>query len=318
MIKYIIDHTLYLITSIISLLISSLAFYADAQDNVALPFIRIVRDPAAEAMGFAGAASNESIAYSSFRNASMIPFFEKSGDISFSWQNWAPDAVKSNNFNLGAGFRLAGGKFGFAIGGAYQSGERYDDYDENGESSGTFTPYDMLVNLGVGFLITKDLSAGINARYARQTIEDNLDYDAFSGDIFLSYRISDFSISAGVVSVGAKVKDSEGNKYDLPSSATLAGDWHKIFAERHSVRVDVDADYFFCGDFTFALGAEYSFSNVLFARAGYHIGADDAVLPSFATLGLGVHLKAICLDFAYLTGNDILKNTITVGVRIKF
>lgn len=290
----------------------------EAKDNEALPFIRIVRDPSAAAMGFSGAASSASVAYSSFRNASVIPFYAGSGDAAFSYQSWAPDGVKTNNFNLGAGFKLLKGKLGLAIGGAYQTGEEYSVFDENGNANGTFTPNEMLVNFGAGMLITENLSAGINVRYAKQSVSDDYDMDAFSTDLFVSYRLTDFNFSVGLSSLGSSVQDSEDNDFNIPTSATIAGEFHKIFGEVHGLRVDADADYFFSGNFTFAIGAEYSWKDMIFVRTGAHIGGDDAVLPTFFTAGAGVRFGGFSLNAAWLTGNDTLKNTITAGIGFSF
>lgn len=296
------------------------ALNISAKDNEALPFIRIVRDPAAAAMGFAGSASSSSIAYSSFRNASIIPLANDINivDAAFSWQNWAPDGTKSTNLNFGAGFRLLNGKLGLAIGGASQEGEEYDVYNSSGIQSGTYTPKDMLVNFGAGLLITENLSAGVNVRYAKQKISDDDSYDAFSTDIFVTWHVREFNVSAGISSLGSSVQDSEGNDYNIPTSVTLAGDWQKIFAEQHCLKVDADADYFLSGNFTLGLGAQYSWKDMIFARAGYHIGSSDAVLPSFMTLGAGFKFKGVRLDFSWLTGNDALKNTLAVGLGFSF
>ena len=59
-------------------------------------------------MGFAGAASTSSIAYSAFTNSAVIPFWNGKFDAGVSYQNWAPDGVKSSNLAAGAGLSLKG------------------------------------------------------------------------------------------------------------------------------------------------------------------------------------------------------------------
>lgn len=213
-------------TGLRNIFIASLTFVmvcgtASAGDD-ALPFVRIVRDPVSASMGFAGVASGSETAYSSFRNSSVIPLSGDRFSTGFSYQNWAPDGVKTSNMNFGAAFKA--GRFGFAVGGAYQMGEEYTTADASGNPKGTFSPNDMIVNGGVGLRILDNLSAG----------------------------------------------------------------------------------------------AQYSFKNMLFARAGYHFGTKEAVLPSFATVGLGVRFFGVSLDFAYLTGNDVIGNSMTFGLGYRF
>lgn len=281
-----------------------------------LPFVRIGRDPVAGAMGFAGAANSSETAYSSFRNVSVIPLSENRLSAGFSYQNWAPDGVKSSNMNLGASFKA--GRFGFAIGGAYQAGDEYSIVDATGASKGTFKPNDLLVNGGVAFGILDDLSAGVNVRYASQKLTSEDSYSAVCADVFLTYRLSGLNVTAGVSSLGSSVKSASGDSFSLPASATIGADWTGTFSESHGVRVAADVDYFFSGNLTVAAGAQYSFKDMVFARAGYHFGTKNAVLPSFATVGLGVKFFGVSVDVAYLTANEALGNTLTVGLGYRF
>lgn len=293
------------------------ASFTSAQDGEALPFIRIVRDPVSAGMGFAGVASGTETAYSSFRNSSVIPFTADKLSVGVSGQMWAPDGAKSTNLAFGTAFK-AGKRLGFTVGGAYQLGEEYSSMDETGNPAGTFKPSDIVLNAGAGFLILDNLSVGANVRYASQKLSTDNSYSAVSADIFLTYKLSDLNVTAGVSSLGSSVKSESGDSFSLPTSATIGADWSKAFTESHGVRVAADVDYFFSGNVTAATGAEYSFKNMLFARAGYHFGSKDVVLPSFATVGLGVRFFGVSLDIAYLTANDILGNTLTFGLGYRF
>ena len=134
---------------------------ASAQDGDALSFVKTVRDPVSAGMGFAGVASGAETAYSSFRNSSVIPLAAENMSVGLSGQMWAPDGAKSTNLGFGAAFK-AGGRLGFAVGGAYQMGEEYSLTDETGNPKGTFKPNDMVLNVGAGFLIMDNLTAGAN------------------------------------------------------------------------------------------------------------------------------------------------------------
>lgn len=290
---------------------------AFAQSEEALPFVMIDRNPVSAGMGFAGAASSSETTYSSFRNSSVIPFSAEKVSFGLSGQRWAPEGVKTTNINFGAAVK-AGKRFGFSVGAAYQTGEEYSLYDDSGVSQMTFKPNEMIVNGGVGFRILDNLSAGANIRYASQKLSSDNSYSAIATDVFLTYRLSDLNITAGVSSLGSSVKSASGDSFSLPASATVGAEWSKAFSDAHGLRLAADADYFFSGNVTAAAGAEYSFKNMLFARAGYHFGSKDAVLPSFATVGIGVRFFGISLDVAYLTANDIIGNTLTFGLGYRF
>ncbi len=290
---------------------------AKAQENEALTFVRAERNPVAAGMGFAGVAGVSETAYSSFRNASVIPFAAERMSFGVSGQNWSPDGVKSTNINVGGAVRT-GNRFGFCIGGAYQTGEEYSSTTETGETGGTFRPKELILNGGAGFRILDNLAVGANVRYASQRLSGDDSYSAVAGDIFLTYRLSELSLTAGVSSLGASVKSESGDSFSLPASATVGADWSRTFLDRHGVRVAADADYFFSGNFTVAAGVQYSFKEMVFVRGGYHFGTKEAVLPSFATVGLGVRLFGVSLDAAYLVGNDALGGTMTIGIGYRF
>ena len=176
----------------------------------------------------------------------------------------------------------------------------------------------MIVGAGAGVKLAENISLGANIRYAEQTIAKGMSYNSVGGDVLLYYRpICNLGVTAGVRTIGGGIKDSEGNKFDIPSSAHAAGDYCVKFGPS-GVRADLDLDYFFSGNFCAAAGVEYGFNDMFFARAGYHHGSDDAVLPSYVSLGAGVNMHGFKMDFAYLTGNDFIGNTVAFGLGFCF
>lgn len=290
---------------------------AFGQNEEVMPFVRIDRNPVSAGMGFAGVAADREIAYSSFRNSSVIPLSTERMSFGVSGESWALYGEKSSNINFGGAARV-GKRFGLSIGATYQTGEDYSLTSDNGVTKGTFKPNEIVINGGVGFLITDNLSAGANVRFASQKLSEENSYSAIAADIFMTYRLNDLNITAGVSNMGSSVKSEDGASFNLPTSATVGAAWSKSFSAVHGVRLAADVDYFFSRNVTAAAGVEYSFKNMFFARTGYHFGTKDAVLPSFATVGLGVRIFGISLNVAYLTANDIIDNTITFGLGYHF
>ena len=306
-----------IIAAAAALAISSLCSYAQDK-NSAHQFIRIPRDPATGAMAGAGAASTFTTSYSAFRNSAVIPFSDKTVDVGVSYQMWAPDGVKSNDVAAGVAYKVSD-KFGFSVGFAYDLGAEMQTYDASGKSSGKFSPSDMVLNAGLGFAFTEKIGAGVNVRYSSDKIADGVTSNGFGADVFVLYKaLPELNLTAGVSSLGSSVKDASGQTFSLPMSATIAGAYTAAIDEQNRVDVALDADYFFTGGLGAALGLQYSYDDLVFVRAGYHLGTDKAPLPSFATIGAGVKYSGFKLDVSYLTANPVIGNTLTIGVGVAF
>ncbi len=114
------------------------------------------------------------------------------------------------------------------------------------------------------------------------------------------------------------MKSASGDSFGPPTSATVGVEWLKVFSAIHSLRLVVDADYYLSGDITAASGAEYSFKNFIFLRAGYHYGSKDKGLPSFASAGLGVKFAGVQLNAAYLLASETLGGSLMIGLGYSF
>ena len=67
-----------------------------------------------------------------------------------------------------------------------------------------------------------------------------------------------------------------------------------------------------------ALGAQYGWNDMVFARAGFHLGTGKAPLPTYASVGLGVKFVGVHLDVSYLLASKVLGNTLCVGIGYAF
>lgn len=288
-----------------------------AQDAQALLFTRFERNPRTAAFAGAGTASVNGMSYSAFRQAAVLTQSGKTLDAGFNFQMLKPGEAldKTNSFNLGAAVNL--GRFGFSLGGALQRGVTEDN----------FTPSQKLLALGLGFaIIPGKLSIGLNARLAKESIfkdpetGNELALNGFSADFSALYCINDaFSATLGVATLGNSVKGSEGtDPTPQPASAYLGGSWHPTF-DQHSLELMLDGEVYFAGSATVALGAEYGFKNMLFARAGYRLAGRYGV-PSHLALGLGFQFAGFRLDASYITlsQNKVLDNSFSVGLGYSF
>ncbi|MDQ0641085.1 hypothetical protein QF042_004650 [Pedobacter sp. W3I1] len=67
-------------------------------------------------------------------------------------------------------------------------------------------------------------------------------------------------------------------------------------------------------------GAEMSFKETLYIRAGYLYQHPEKANTSYLTLGLGIHYSNLSLDFSYLVGSGYnpLRNTLRFGIQTRF
>lgn len=291
--------------------------YASSGDG-AMAFVRVTHDPERAAMGGAGVAYASSIAYSSFVNAAAIPYSEKTYDVAAGYQSWQPSMNKVQNISA-AGAWNAGGKFGVALGFTYGMCGKYDVTDSAGEISGTFSPSEMQVSLGLAWRFLPYLSAGVNVKYLVDRLSRENSYGAAASDVFLMGSVSGFKAALGVSSLGSKVKSASGASFSLPSSVTLGLGYGTDLGKRHSLDIMADADCYFSGTFSAAAGASYTYNDLVSVRAGYRYGG-ESVIPSYASVGVGVRLFGVKIDAAYLiaSGESPLRNSLTVGIGYSF
>ncbi len=282
-----------------------------------LGFSRIVRDPASAAMGFTVKASDVAPAWAAFGNPGLVPMTPGRLTAGLSYQSWAPKSVKTGN--IAAGLSYHTGKVGLTAGFAWQNGQEYEVVDNYGISQGGFKPSDMQVGAGIGVQVVPAFSLGANVRFLSSTLSADDKYSAVGVDFLATYRHAGLTAVAGVANLGGSVKDSKKESFSIPGSVTVAAEYKAAFEKVHGLRADLDADWFLSsGALGVAAGLEYAYDNLVFLRGGYHYGAERCVLPSFVTLGAGVQYMGIRFDLAYLTGNEYIGNTLTLGLGYSF
>ena len=277
---------------------------ANAQD--ALPFLRIDRDPATAAMGGIQAVSD-------LQNPGLVPF--SGNNVIFSYQNWAPKAIHSTNLNLLGAFKV-GEKMGITLTGAFQNGSPYTSVDASGNMGNPFTPTALLAGAGFGFRFTETLSAGATVRFASEKLSDKDSYSAIAADILVSFKKDGLKAAAGVANLGTPVKSGK-QSYSLPMSVK-AGVGYGVDLSGNKLNFGADLDYFFSGGLGAAAGTEFAFKDMVFVRAGAHIGTGKSPLPTYLSLGAGAKFSSFHFDLCFLTLNEAIGNTLMIGLGYAF
>lgn len=275
----------------------------------ALPFTAIDYNPSTLARGGASAVETSDFAYSAFRNAAAVPFADSKADFAVGYTMWKPSS--SNMIDLAGAYNI-NNKFGVALGFSYGMHPAYDIVNSDGIAKGSFAPSDMQIHAGFAWRFTSFLSAGVNVGYATQALAEDASYGAVAADVFLMGQFSGAEVAIGVSNLGSSV-----GSFQLPASLTLGAGYGLDFAQVHGVDVQLDADYYFSGALAAALGAEYTYNDLVSARVGYRYGG-KSVVPSFLSVGAGVKFIGIKVNLTYLISNAPIGNTLAVGLGYSF
>ena len=97
-----------------------------------------------------------------------------------------------------------------------------------------------------------------------------------------------------------------------------------FLSDAHEITVGTDLGYYFSPSevrgFQMSLGAEYNLMQLVQLRTGYHYGERRDYYPSYWTIGAGLRILHLRLDFAYLFAkkHTLLRNTYSISFGLDF
>lgn len=226
--------------------------------------------------------------------------------------------------NASAAFRFAKRHAAF-IGYRYLGGQtitgQTDQYETPSED---IKPIDWSFDIGYSFKINDKLSAFARGSFIQQKFEESNNTFSFSfGGNYRTYlnlgnMESQLNIAARVLDIGSAIESSSKVKYDLPTSAQASADLSLPLSDMNRLNIAVGGRYFLPSDatlLTVGAGAEYTYNNLISARAGYNYGENET---SRTTVGLGLNIKFISVDAAYSIANDTYFNMFHMGLTARF
>lgn len=298
----------FIISFLVAMLALSSSMAANAQETVAMPFSAIPVDASYAAKAGIGFTENTLLT-------------GKTLDVSAGYMSYSPSYNPSSFMNIDAEYCI-NEKIAVSLDGVYGMGKSYDLYNPSGLKSGTHKPSQMLIGIGAGYKILDFLSARVNLKYMTDKPAPGVSYGAFGADLAVDgmFQVSENGKAVaefGVFSLGSKIVSASGAKFGIPSSVRLAGGYLHDFNEKNSISVLAQADYYLHKAFGAAVAAEAMFADIASVRVGYNLGAKH-VMPSFASVGAGVHFKGAKIDVAYLLGNSPIANTFAVSLGYCF
>ena len=258
---------------------------ASAQGGAdALPFVRTEFGPALTGTAGAAVATAEAGPWAVFRNASAMGLPGCLQGVAGEFR------ASAGNFGFsGAGMAKVMNKLGFGVGVSYLGGDVIGDYRTN----------DLLLSGGVACSIKDYLSIGINARYAKQNLTENVSYKGASLDVNAMARVSNaMTATIGLSALGQKVVSASGTEYKQPANV-YAGAEYVLGIESSKLALDVMGEYYFSGNFGAALGTSFTYDDMVTIRAGYRYASEWCVLPAHFALGLGGKYMGFTIDATF-------------------
>lgn len=187
---------------------------------------------------------------------------------------------------------------------------------------------DMAVDLGYSRRIGDNWAIGIVGRYMHLK-RPEVSANALAVDLSASWsmpleRLGSYSVLRAGAKLGNLGGYLEKSDYTLPMDLTAGVALDTFITDAHEITVGTDLGYYFTPGqvrgFQLSVGAEYNLMQLFQLRAGYHYGERKAYYPSYASLGAGVRILHLRLDFAYLFAgkNSWMHNTYSISFGFDF
>ncbi len=286
--------------------LSVLTFAAGAQS---LPLLFNPGDPRSAALGGAGVVL-EADAWALEHNFAAAALNRDAFAIGAAYGCWAPATGADNRFSAGGWYRTGPLAFGLSAKGSFS--RPYETVTPYGESKGRFSPCDYALAFGAAWSPAPGFALSATARMVSSALSEEITGAGFCADLAAMYNVESFTVGLSAFNLGGKVRYGD-NDYALP---TLVKGGLRYATGTFEATGEVD--YLAGAGVTGGLGVEYWPFSIFALRGGYHFGAADKGLPSFASLGLGLFLEGFGLDLSVLLASPTLTGSFHVGISYRF
>jgi len=331
-----------------------------AQLEPTLPALTFAPDARAAAMADVGTATSADV-NSQHWNAAKYVFSNESSGIGLSYTPWLRDVTSDVSITYLSGFYKYNEKESLSASLRFFSLGNIDFYTSNAEFLQRAKPNEFAIDVAYSRKLDKHFSGAVTFRYINSSKvsiqnsipviehESNIAADIaffYQKPITLSFaEKSELAFGVTISNLGTKVSVSDSINYFLPMCFRLGARITLNFDDKNSLAPTIEfnkslvpndykyansttlsaATHGFISDLskiTWALGAEYSYSNQFFVRAGYHHESKSISNNSYITFGLGVKYKTFDFGASYLfttnSQNTILNNTYRLSVALAF
>lgn len=190
----------------------------------------------------------------------------------------------------------------------------------NPDGDETFTCSDMVVGVSFGRMLTDRFSAGMTAKYVRETWDDvsaggiavdlGTLYDTGFKTLRIGMSIQNFGpelTPSGDAQTWNAGEDSTTaySSYSMPMTFKLGLAMDVVDQGPHQVTVEVDGVHPADNVEQVNIGAEYWYNNMIALRGGYRVNTDEEGLAAGAGFRVPMGDKALTLDYAYQDFNRL-------------
>jgi len=204
------------------------------------------------------------------------------------------------------------------------------------ESEGEFDAFDFAITLSYGNSITRRLKGGVSVKLIHSHLSevgageekgDGISW-GFAVDVGLLYHLTPrLNWGMAITNIGPKMQYIDASQSDdLPRNLSfgfsyklIQTDYYKMMVTGELNKILVSMDDGLSEEFkemVISGGGEFTYADLLAARAGYYYDKEGQL--KYITLGLGLTLKFLKFDFAYIPNNDdiALANTLRMTLTI--
>ncbi len=246
----------------------------------------------AKSLSLGGAAATYGVdGFSAIDNIAATVTSDKSMGVGASYLGWQPSYINSKVLSV-AGFYKVGERL--AVGASYQYDmlDKQDVITSTGSANGSFRPSGMVASVGAAYMVCDGLSVGANLNYLSTAIYTYSD-SAVGADLHVNYAGQGFAVALLADNLGLE-----------QSMVAVAGSATVLECGKSHVGAMAKVGYVVAPEKSSSplvqVGAEYVFAERYFARVGYSYTDSERYMADFASVGVGVALHGVALDFAYL------------------
>lgn len=303
-------------------LTGSLMGKADAQEAPAVveplqtgaaQFLTLPTDARSAAMGGTGVALSGN-AQAVFHNAATVFGADREAGISYTYAPWMRDFTSGYQWHTVGGYSRLGSRNAVVGGFRYLGCPSLTDNQQQKVKA-----RDWSVEAGYAYRLAEGFSVSATARYIYSALgelngNNGASTAAFDLGVFY-HRAFPGEVYAGQWSVGVQAANFgpklsyKSGKESLPAMVKAGGAVECPFRLIHRISLTADVACRMQPSDVRAVsvsaGAEYSCLDVLFLRGGYHFGDEKKADNSYATVGAGLSVYGVQLDFSWLlAGKD--------------
>jgi hypothetical protein len=299
-------------------------------------FLSVSVDPRAAAMADALTARDNASSLALFYNPASMAYFDRTFHFAAGQTRW----INSTDYNFASvAYRPIGGQYGVIglsiVAVSYPEVLRtiFASNEQGYLDQGTYSPSALAIGLGYARAITDRFAVGGHAKFARQNLGEaqvtqagrmeSYAKSTIAVDFGVLYRtaLQSLTFAMSVRNFSRELTYVE-ESFELPLTFQIGATYNlmDLLAPAngmHALWLSVDAvrprDY----PEQIKVGAEYSFMNLLFLRAGYITPTDEQGINVGGGLRLGSETFRIGVDYAY-TSFGIFDNVHRLGLQLAF